>query len=61
MTLTPDLIALLVQVLLRYGPDVASALSKLLHSAGPTDADWQALFLLAAKPYTVYAPLPPAA
>lgn len=42
--MTPEMIVLIVQVLIKYGPDAAAAIQKLFQTAAPTQADWDELF-----------------
>ena len=46
--------ALILQLLLQYGPAVAKEAQALLSNTAPTQADWDALFTLASKPYSSY-------
>jgi hypothetical protein len=45
---------LVVELLLRYGPGMARAVQQLFTKTNPTQADWDAVFALAEKPYEAY-------
>jgi hypothetical protein len=53
-TLSPDIILLIGNILLKYGPAVARAVKALFEKADPTSADWEAVFALSEKPYEDY-------
>lgn len=52
--MSPATIELIAQILLKYGPDVAKAVYGLFTNPAPTQADWDALWLVASKPYDSY-------
>lgn len=60
--MTPEMMILVAQILLKYGPVVAEELAVLFHAPDPTLADWQALFAKV-KTYEDYVPnvVPPLA
>ncbi len=45
-----ELIILIAQILIKYGPQAAAAFVNIFKVKNPTDADWQAVWDLAAKP-----------
>lgn len=51
--MTPQMILLIAQALLQYGPGAAKALHDIFSTANPTQAQWDALFAIA-KPYSYY-------
>jgi hypothetical protein len=52
--MTATQIMLVVELLLRYGPGMARAVQQLFTKTNPTQADWDAVFALAEKPYEAY-------
>ncbi len=48
--MSEELIILIGSILLKYGPEAAAAFVKIFKTTNPTDADWQAVWDLAAKP-----------
>jgi hypothetical protein len=57
--MTPQLAALIIQVLLKYGPSVAQAITEILHKQDPTLEDWNKVFALSRKTYDDYVAVPP--
>lgn len=57
--MTLEMIALIAQFALKYGPDAGRSLAELFQKPAPTLADWNALFDKA-KTYEDYAPAIPA-
>lgn len=51
-------VELVLGLLLKFGPDLAQAVQKILSTPNPTQADWDAVFALAQKPYDSYIPKP---
>lgn len=51
-----DKITLVVQALIKYGPDVARAVKELFDKDNPTAADWERVFLTASKSYEELVP-----
>ena len=50
-----NLAILIAQLLLKYGPDVAASVQRMLSSGKEVaQADWDALFLKASRPYASY-------
>jgi hypothetical protein len=47
-------VALVIAALVQYGPVVAKEIQLMLAKTDPTQADWDALFALASKPYASY-------
>lgn len=52
--MNPTTTELIIQALLRYGPDVAKAIYALFTNPAPTQADWDALWVIAQKSYDSY-------
>jgi len=44
MPITPELAALLIQLAIKYGPELAAEISTLVHKTDATAADWAAAF-----------------
>lgn len=51
-------VAVILDLLVKYGPDVAIAAQKLLTTENPTQADWDALFDKAKKSFESYMAVP---
>jgi hypothetical protein len=61
-TLSPEIILLIGNILLKYGPAVARQIKALFEKDDPTVEDWEAVFALAEKSYDDYVgPRPPVA
>ena len=45
---------LIVQSLIKYGPEVARAIAAIFQKSDPTPAEWEAVFKLAEKSYDDY-------
>lgn len=54
----PATILLIGEILLKYGPSAARAFKDLFTKEDPTDADWQAVWDTAQKPWQEYQPKP---
>lgn len=47
-------VQMIIAALIQYGPAVAKEIQLLLATTNPTQAQWDALFTLASKPYSAY-------
>ena len=52
--MTLEMGILLANILLKYGPQTAAAIKNIFTNPNPSDADWDAIFVLAAKEYATY-------
>ena len=52
--MTAEIAILIAQILLKYGPQTAAAIKSIFTNPNPTDADWDAIFVIAAKEYSSY-------
>lgn len=50
---------LILQILLRYGPDAAKLAQQILSKPEPTQADWDGIFSLAERAYQYTFPITP--
>lgn len=47
----PASVIVILEILVKYGPEVAAKAKELLSGKEPTDADWNALFEKAQEPW----------
>lgn len=49
-----SMVAIVAELLLKYGPGVAMGIVELFHAKEPTLEDWRKVFALAEQPYEEY-------